>query len=66
MKIKELQKKLEVIAAEHGDLDILINVDYRSQQNPSDPTVEIAEANQYPADWGMPEGFKFAELFVDF
>jgi len=65
MKLHELISKLNEIAADQGDLDVLVNIDYQTQQTPCNPTVQIAEENQYPADWNMPEGFKFVELFVD-
>jgi hypothetical protein len=63
MLISELIEQLETAKAENGDIHVLY-----TNANTGDPypvgriSVEVAEKDQYPDDYEMPEGFTFVNL----
>lgn len=64
MKIFELATKLKAIYDEHGDIEVFFagpNMDtepYCVERT----EVIVAEAGEFPKDYGMPKGYKFVEL----
>lgn len=60
MKISEAILALQAVLKNEGDLDLL---DYDYYQVSS---IEVTEASegQFPKDWEMPEGYKFARLDI--
>jgi hypothetical protein len=63
MKILELANKLKAIYDQHGDITVMF-----SDPNTCD-TFEawvvkhrVAEFNEFPEEWEMPEGFEFVEI----
>lgn len=64
MKILELANQLKAIYDEHGDIDVLFT-DPNSNQGPFDvgsTEFRVAEEDEYPEDFNMPEGYKFVVL----
>lgn len=64
MIISELIEKLKKISDKHGDVEVLF-CDLEGSGSPysvSRVSFEVAEADAYPEDWDMPEGFEFVEL----
>ena len=64
MKISEAIAKLQTIQDKHGDVEVMFN-DPESSQGPYGATglsYEVAEFDQYPEEYDMPEGFKFVEF----
>lgn len=67
MKISDLEKKLEAFRAEHGDIEVLLEIGSTATGGTFDfDYVDFyeAEEGQYPKDWDMPEGFKFVKMSV--
>lgn len=63
MNISELIQRLQAIQAVHGDLPVM----YRDGDGDSvwglfSVKHEIAEEDEYPEDWDMPQGFEFVLL----
>lgn len=64
MKISEVIDRLEKIKAENGDIEVMFT-DPNSSGGPFGVTsvsFEVAEEDQYPEEFDMPEGFKFVDL----
>ena len=64
MKILELATKLKAIYDEQGDIDVLFT-DPNSNQGPfevGNTEFRVAEEDEYPKSYNMPEGYKFVEL----
>lgn len=64
MTIIELVKKLKVIHDKHGDIEVMFQ-DPNSGEGPFAVEVVsrcVAEEDEFPEDWNMPEGFEFVEL----
>ncbi len=63
MKISEMIDRLEKIKAENGDIDVMFN-DPESQgpYSTTSVRVSVAEKDDYPDDWDMPEGFTFVDI----
>ena len=67
MKISDLEKKLEAFRAEHGDIEVMLEVGSTSTGGAFDfdhVEVKECEEGEYPKDWEMPEGFKFVSMGV--
>lgn len=63
MKLLELAAKLKAIYDEHGDIDVmLLDPDRYEPSEVTRAKVVVAEANQWPADWNMPEGFTYVSI----
>ena len=62
MTISELILRLERARAYHGDLPVMFENDGGDVWSVEIANVAIAEEDQYPLDWNMPEGFKFFKL----
>jgi len=45
-----------------GDIEVLIDFDDIGPYTPNSITHKVAEADQYPEDFSMPEGFEFLEI----
>ena len=64
MTILELANQLKAIYDEHGDIEVL----FAGPNMDTDPycvertEVRVAEADEFPEDFNMPEGYKFVEL----
>ena len=64
MKILELANQLKAIYDEHGDIDVLFT-DPNSNDGPfavGGTEFRVAEGDEYPEDFNMPNGYKFVEL----
>lgn len=64
MKISQVIARLQKIQAERGDVDVMLQ-DPESSYGPWAVTgvhVEVAEEDQYPEDFQMPEGYTFVEI----
>ena len=64
MKILELANQLKAIYDEHGDIDVFFT-DPNSNQGPfavGNTDLRVAEEDEYPENFNMPEGYKFVEL----
>lgn len=64
MKILELANQLKAIYDGHGDIDVFFT-DPNSNQGPfavGGTEFRVAEEDEYPEDFNMPEGYKFVEL----
>lgn len=62
MKIAALIKKLEAIKAKQGNVEVMFD-DGDGDSGPwaiSAVKFSVAEEDEYPEDFDMPEGFKFA------
>jgi hypothetical protein len=62
MTINELIAQLETIRAEYGDIEVLHYADMDQIVGIGYANVRIAEDDEFPDDWNMPEGFTFVEL----
>ena len=63
MKISEMIDRLEKIKAESGDIDVMFDdPDGHGPYSATSANVDIAEKDDYPADWDMPEGFTFVNI----
>ena len=63
MKISEMIDRLEKIKAEHSDIDVMFNdTDSHGPYSASSVRVAVAEKDDFPEDWDMPEGFTFVDI----
>ena len=61
MNINKLIKMLEELRDEHGQLEVLISTDeFVTDLHWAE--YSIAEKDEYPKEWKMPEGFEFIKL----
>lgn len=63
MTILELANRLKAIYDEHGDVPVM----FTDPNNGSTYEVftvkhRVAEEDEYPEDWDMPEGFEFVDI----
>jgi len=61
MKISQMIQRLEELKSEHGDVEVM----FRSDAGPfSAERIDhrVADKDEYPEDWNMPEGFEFVEI----
>lgn len=61
MKINAMIKRLERLRDKHGNLEVF----YDGEVGPTDIAdmyYVVADENEYPVDWDMPEGTKFVLL----
>ena len=64
MKASQMIKQLNSIQAKHGDIEVMFT-DPNSSGGPfavTSVSVEVAEEDQYPEEFDMPEGFTFVDL----
>jgi hypothetical protein len=63
MKIQELANKLKAIYDQHGDIEVMFS-DPNTGSTYGAFIVEhrVAELDEFPEDWDMPEGFEFVEI----
>ena len=63
MKISDLIKQLKKIQKAEGDIEVLMQGQrFKTQHAITDVRFRVAEAEEYPKSWNMPEGFKFVSL----
>lgn len=63
MLISELIEQLETAKAEYGDIHVLYTDSRTDDPYPVGRiSVEVAEKDQYPEDYEMPEGFTYVSL----
>ena len=63
MKISELITQLQQISAENGDLEVMFEEpNYDGVYCVDRANLHVAEEDEYPEDWLMPKGFRFALL----
>ena len=61
MKISQMIQRLEELKSEHGDVEVM----FRSDAGPFlSSRVEhcVADKDEYPEDWNMPEGYEFVQI----
>ena len=64
MKISELEKRLQKIKADKGDIEVMFD-DPESSNGPwaaSGVHVEVSDGETYPEEFDMPKGFTFVEI----
>jgi len=62
MTISDLIKQLKKIQKAEGDIDVLMQGHNDCQHAITFARFRVAEAEEYPKSWNMPEGFKFVSL----
>ena len=62
MKISALIKRLETLKVKHGDVDVMFCGDGRSTYSAERADFRVAEPDEYPDSWNMPEGTEFVEI----
>jgi hypothetical protein len=64
MKVKQLIARLEKLGKQHGNVEVMFSDpnDEGSVYSINFTSREVADEDEYPDDWGMPEGFKFILL----
>lgn len=62
MTVSEMIRNLTTILAEQGDIEVMFNDGYGEIRAVSYSDVRVAEQDEFPDDWGMPEGFTFVEI----
>jgi hypothetical protein len=62
MKISEVMQRLQAIQNQYGDLPVMFEALDSGVWELFVVKREVAEADQYPEDWEMPEGFEFVKL----
>lgn len=58
MTLTKLIEKLQEIQHEHGDLEVHDTAHFLVET----VNVRVAEADQFPEDWSMPEGYTFVQI----
>jgi hypothetical protein len=62
MTINEMIAKLEAIRTQHGDIEVMFIENNSLFRSISYCNPRVAEEDEFPEDWDMPEGFTFVEL----
>lgn len=62
MRVSTLIERLQKLQEKHGDLPVMFETDDHSAWQVSVVSLHVAEENEYPTDWEMPEGFAFIKL----
>lgn len=58
MNLTGLIARLSQLVAEHGDLPVHDTAHFLVD----DVFIRVAEKDQFPEDWNMPEGYKFVQI----
>lgn len=62
MTVSEMIRNLTTILAEQGDIDVMF-VDFDDAvRSVSYCNTRVAEQDEFPEDWDMPEGLTFVEI----
>ena len=62
MTINEMIAKFEAIRAQHGDVEVMIGESDEAIRSINYVNLYIAEEDEFPEEWDMPEGFIFVEI----
>lgn len=62
MRVSTLIERLQKLQEKHGDLTVIFENDEHIAWQVSIASLHVAEENEYPPDWEMPEGFAFIKL----
>lgn len=62
MKILQLAEKLKNIYDDWGDIDVMISDDEGGLWEMRRVDFDIAEKDEYPKSWNIPDGHKFVRL----
>lgn len=62
MTVSEMIRNLTAILAEQGDIEVMFNDGHDEIRSVSYTNVRVAEQDEFPEDWDMPEGFTFVEI----
>ena len=62
MKISELVARLNTLKAVHGDVDVMFCADREGTYSAERVDFRVAEEDEYPDSWNMPEGTEFVEI----
>jgi hypothetical protein len=64
MKLSDLIEQAQRLMAREGDLEVLVDVDFYAMSKLT--LLEVEEDDQFPKDWNMPKGSKFAKVEYDY
>lgn len=63
MNVKQLIDNLKSFEKEYGsDIEVMFIDDNNDAWSINSVTHKVAEHNEYPEDWDMPEGYSFIQL----
>ena len=66
MKVQTLIERLQRIAEEHGDVEVMMREPFHQTLfEVGIVRFDVACANQFPEEWHMPKGFKFVMISHD-
>jgi hypothetical protein len=60
--VSQLITRLRTLQEQHGDLEVMFQNDDAVTWDIAVANLHLAERDEFPVEWNMPEGFKFIKL----